>query len=122
MAKLYEINSQIENFEFEIDDFTGEILNAGELEGLEVERDAKIESLALWYKNMMSMPSSMRKKKSCLQRERELRTTKRKVLSVSSSDILMVISLKLQRSRYHCASQRSLTLHQERQYLKTLQR
>lgn len=54
MAKLYEINSRIENFDFKIDEETGEILNANELENLEMERAEKIEGIALWYKNLLS--------------------------------------------------------------------
>lgn len=54
MAKLYEINKQIEDFDFKIDEETGEILNANDLEKLEMERSEKIENIALWYKNLLS--------------------------------------------------------------------
>lgn len=52
MAKLYEIINEIENFDFDIDEETGEILNAADLEGLELERDVKIENICLWIKNL----------------------------------------------------------------------
>ena len=52
MAKLYDIVAEIENFRFEIDEETGEILNAKELDDLEMERDKKIENLCLWIKNL----------------------------------------------------------------------
>lgn len=54
MAKLYEINAQIENFDFKIDEETGEILNYKDFENLEIERSEKIENIALWYKNLLS--------------------------------------------------------------------
>lgn len=54
MAKLYELNHLIENFDLEIDEETGEILNYDELEALEVERNEKIEGIALWVKNLES--------------------------------------------------------------------
>ena len=54
MAKLYELTSAIENFEFEIDEETGEILNADELDNLQMERQTKIEQLCLWRKNLLS--------------------------------------------------------------------
>lgn len=49
---LYEINEAITNFEYDIDPETGEILNAADLDNLEMERDEKIENLALWVKDM----------------------------------------------------------------------
>ena len=50
MAKLYEIMNEIENFDFEIDEETGEILNFDALDRLQV----KIENLCLWVKNLKS--------------------------------------------------------------------
>ena len=54
MAKLYEIMNEIENFDFEIDEETGEILNFDALDRLQVARDVKIENLCLWIKNLKS--------------------------------------------------------------------
>lgn len=50
--KMYELNDAIRNFEFEIDEETGEILNADELEKLEIEREEKLENLACWFKEL----------------------------------------------------------------------
>lgn len=36
MRKLYEINADIDNFEFDIDLETGEILNSDELDALQI--------------------------------------------------------------------------------------
>lgn len=52
MAKLYELNAMIEAFEFEIDEETGEITNIGDLDALQIERDEKMENIALWIKNL----------------------------------------------------------------------
>lgn len=52
MAKLYELIDEIENFEFEIDQETGEILNIKDLDDLEVAKNEKIENLCLWVKNL----------------------------------------------------------------------
>ena len=54
MAKLYEIINEIENFDFDIDEDTGEILNASDLEQLQLDRDTKIENILLWIKNLKS--------------------------------------------------------------------
>ena len=52
MASLYEIIRDIENFEFQIDDETGEILNIEELDKLELEKDTKTENICLFIKNL----------------------------------------------------------------------
>lgn len=54
MASLYEINQAILNFEYEVDEETGEILNIKDLDNLEMEKSAKIENLACWSKNIRS--------------------------------------------------------------------
>ena len=52
MANLYELTAQLENFELEVDEETGEITNLDELDALQMERDEKIENIALWIKNL----------------------------------------------------------------------
>ena len=47
--KLYEIDEQILNC---IDAETGEIIDADMLNALQMERDAKIEGVALWIKDL----------------------------------------------------------------------
>ena len=54
MAKLYDLVREIEDFEFEVDEETGEILNAEDLDNLELEKNEKIEQLCLWIKNLKS--------------------------------------------------------------------
>ena len=54
MGKLYDLVKEIEDFEFEIDEETGEILNANDLDNLELEKNEKIEQLCLWIKNLKS--------------------------------------------------------------------
>lgn len=51
MATLYEINSAILEC---VDLETGEIIDAERLQGLQIERDEKIEAIALWVKNLLS--------------------------------------------------------------------
>ena len=49
---LYEIDREIAGFEPEIDEETGELLNADELESLNMERERKIENVCLMIKNL----------------------------------------------------------------------
>lgn len=52
MAHLYEIAKAIEEFELDIDTETGEILNADELDKLEMDKREKIENVCLYIKNL----------------------------------------------------------------------
>lgn len=54
MAKLYELTHALDNFELIVDEETGEILNGDELDKIEIERNEKIENIALWIKNLNS--------------------------------------------------------------------
>ena len=57
MASLYEINAQIEQiYESAVDFETGEINPEAieALEALQMQRDAKIENVALWHKNCLA--------------------------------------------------------------------
>ena len=49
---LYEINEKLRDFDFEIDEETGEILNADELDNLELSKSEKIENICLLIKNL----------------------------------------------------------------------
>lgn len=51
MANLYEINSEILSC---IDAETGEIIDVERLQALQMEREQKVENVALWYKNLLS--------------------------------------------------------------------
>lgn len=52
MSSLYEIDKAIAEFEFDIDEETGEILNFDELDNLKMAREQKCENIALYYKNV----------------------------------------------------------------------
>lgn len=67
MANLYEINESIvAAFERGIDTETGEILSEKALEELaklEMERDEKVEGIALWIKNLLADAEVLKKEK-----------------------------------------------------------
>ena len=52
--KLYEIDEAIENFEFQIDEETGEVTNIGDFDALQMAREKKIENAGKYYKNLIS--------------------------------------------------------------------
>ena len=51
MASLYEINEKILNC---MDIETGEIVDVDQFDTLQIERNDKLENVALWYKNLQS--------------------------------------------------------------------
>lgn len=74
---LYEINREILAC---IDYETGEILDEGRLNSLEIEREKKIENVALWIKNLESEAAALKKEKDAFtQREK---STKNRIESL----------------------------------------
>lgn len=60
MANLYEIDEQIMQC---IDEDTGEILDMEKLNHLQMQQEQKVESLALWYKNLLSDAEALKAEK-----------------------------------------------------------
>ena len=54
MATLYELAEELANFELEIDEDTGEVLNFADLDKVEMELKKKVEGICLWIKNLKS--------------------------------------------------------------------
>lgn len=74
---LYEINREILAC---IDYETGEILDEGRLNSLEIEREKKIENVALWIKNLEAEAAALKKEKDAFtQREK---STKNRIESL----------------------------------------
>ena len=63
---LYELTEKMRGFELNIDDETGEILNADELDRLEMERNEKIENVCLYIKNLKSEADAIANEASVL--------------------------------------------------------
>ena len=71
MATLYEINAAILSC---IDLETGEIIDVEQLQDLQMEREQKIENVALWYKNLLSDAAQYKAEKDAFaERERAAR-------------------------------------------------
>lgn len=74
---LYEINREILAC---IDYETGEILDEGRLNSLEIEREKKIENVALWIKNLESEAAALKKEKDSFTKREK--STKNKIESL----------------------------------------
>ena len=66
--KLYEINAELEKL---IDSETGEIANIEAFEQLSMERETKLENIALWIKNLDSDATAIRAEEKALKARRE---------------------------------------------------
>jgi len=66
--KLYEINGELEKL---IDSETGEIANIDAFEQLSMERETKLENIALWIKNLDSDATAIRAEEKALKARRE---------------------------------------------------
>jgi len=65
--KLYEINGELEKL---IDSETGEIANIEAFEQLSMERETKLENIALWIKNLDSDATAIRAEEKALAERR----------------------------------------------------
>lgn len=78
---LYEINEAIANFQFNIDEETGEILNAMQLDELNMARDEKAENVALFVKNLRAEAEAIKAEEKSLASRRK--QTERKAQSLT---------------------------------------
>lgn len=63
---LFEIDKAILDFEFEVDEETGELLNAQDLDDLQMARDEKIENVGLWIKNLNAEAAAVKAEKDAM--------------------------------------------------------
>lgn len=63
---LYELTDAMRNFELEIDEETGEIVNADELDELEMERTEKLKNCVRYYKNVKAEAEALKAEKAKL--------------------------------------------------------
>lgn len=71
MATLYELVKEIEDFQFEIDEETGEILNFDELDALQLEKNTKVENICLLIKNLRSDAEAYKNEKNSFEQKRK---------------------------------------------------
>lgn len=60
---LFEIDKAIIDFDYEVDEETGEILNAQNLDALQMAREQKIENVGLWIKNLEAEAAAVKAEK-----------------------------------------------------------
>lgn len=88
MATLYELVKDIENFELQIDEETGELLNIDELDALQLEKDTKVENICLWIKNLKSDAVAYKAEKDAFEKKRKAAENKAEKLTAYVDYIL----------------------------------
>lgn len=68
---LYELNEAMRNFILEIDEDTGEILNADELDLLALEHNEKLKNCVWWYKNKKAEAEALKAEKMKLAKRQQ---------------------------------------------------
>ena len=69
---LYELNEAMRNFDLEIDEDTGEILNANELDLLALEHELKLKNCVYWYKNVKAEADALKAEKMKLAKRQQI--------------------------------------------------
>lgn len=71
MAALYELDARLMSYEYKFDEETGEWLNEDELNEIEMDRNDKIENIALWIKNLEAEANSIADEMKALKARKE---------------------------------------------------
>lgn len=71
MANLYSIRKELEEFEFEVDEETGELLNAPKWDALNMDFEEKVENIACYIKNVASDIASFKAEEENIAKRRK---------------------------------------------------
>lgn len=102
MANLYEINEQLTAL---VDEETGEIADFAAFEALRIERDEKLESLALWIKNLKADAEMYKAEKQAF--EEKQRRAEHRMESLKSYLSEFLGGEKFKTARVECSFRRS---------------
>lgn len=85
---LYTISEELNNFNFEIDEETGEVLNIDKLNDLQMAFDEKAENIIRFIKNLNSECEALRNEEKALAERRKVKENKIKSLKGYLSSIM----------------------------------
>ena len=68
---LYELTEEMRNFDLQIDEDTGEISNAEDLDQLITDRNEKLKNCVLWYKNQKAEADALKAEKMKLAKRQQ---------------------------------------------------
>lgn len=102
MASLYEIDQRILAL---VDEETGEITDFEQLDKLQLERELKIENLALWVKNLKSDEESYKAEKQAFEERQRQAKQKRERIEHYLSEVLN--GTKFKTAKVECSFRKS---------------
>lgn len=115
---LYEIDQAILAL---VDPETGEILDYDAFSNLKMDREAKIEGMALWLKNLTAEAAAIRAEEISLAERRKALEKKADSLKQYLSEILE--GTKFSTARVACSfrKSKSVVIHDEEEFIRTMQ-
>ena len=115
---LYQINEAIYAL---VDEETGEILNYEAFEALAMERDQKLENVALWYKNLTAEATAIREEEKNLAARRKACENKAERLKNYLSAALAGTNFKTARVACSFRASTKLEIRDEATFIKTME-
>ena len=106
MKTLYEIDQSILAL---ADPETGEITDFGKLEELQLERDTKIEGVALWYKNLIAEAEMVKAEKQALAERQQ--ACEKKAADLKQYLETALAGQKFTTSKVQCTFRSSTSVH-----------
>lgn len=94
MATLYEIEQEILSC---IDEESGEVIDFEKLDALALERDRKLENIALWVKNLEADAKAYKEEKDSFEQKRKAAETRANSLKAYLASYLAGTSFKTQK-------------------------
>lgn len=91
---IYEIDTAISSL---VNDETGEIKDFAEFEALQMEKETKIENIALWYKNLIAESKAIKEEEKALSQRRKVCENKAENLKQYLDNILQGDKFKTSR-------------------------
>lgn len=117
MRSLYEINETIMSL---VDPETGEILDYEAFSALKMEREEKIENMALWYKDLMAEATAIKAEEANLAARRKACENKAERLKAYLSELLAGDKFKTPRVACSFRASKSLQIQDEAKFIDSM--
>lgn len=118
MKPIYEIDAAIMAL---VDQETGEILDYEAFEALNMERDQKLESMALWYKDLVAEAKAIREEEIALQKRRQQNERSADRLKKYLEELLAGSKFKTPRVSCWFSSTQSVQIEDEAAFIEAME-
>lgn len=118
MRSLYEIDATIMSL---VDLETGEILDYEAFAALKMEREAKIENMALWYKDLCAEATAIKAEEANLAARRKACENKAERLKAYLSELLAGDKFRTPRVACSFRASKALVIQDEEQFIRNME-